>query len=270
MRRDDRQRETGALVRGGRYDHDLVSGFSINRSHLVCLLLTAALLTLLGGIWLAEAVAHPGHTQLPGPQPVPPPVAPPPEPEGVGASGLLIAAVVVGLLGLAVLLVAMKKSRAPAAFAPPEPLGLEGTQKASEANESSGLSEAQQARSRLRPIFAGGGLLVVALVIGLAWLFGPGGSAPAEPQDLAETAYVDGTLTVVEGDRLVMQPFEPLDGQSEIEFTIREADAANFDTAHLQSHSSVALPTRIYYERSGEQLFARYKEDAPVNSASGG
>ena len=46
--------------------------------------------------------------------------------------------------------------------------------------------------------------------------------------------------------------------------------AANFDIAHLQSHSSVALPTRLYLERSGGRYFAVYKEDAPANSDTGG
>ena len=33
----------------------------------------------------------------------------------------------------------------------------------------------------------------------------------------------------------------------------------------MRSHSSVALPTRIYFERTGGRAFARYKDDAPVN-----
>jgi hypothetical protein len=52
----------------------------------------------------------------------------------------------------------------------------------------------------------------------------------------------------------------------EVEFVIADDDRANFDIAHMQSHSSVALPTRIYYEAEGDVRYARFKEDAPVNS----
>lgn len=123
-------------------------------------------------------------------------------------------------------------------------------------------------------------LLVVVgiVVVGIVVLFS--GSAeetagpPPEVQSAAEQGgdssvkTVDGTLTVVEQDRLVLQPFEP--GSDEMEFVIDSPDAGNFDIAHMQSHSSVALPTRIYYERDGDRLLAKYKEDAPVNSQQDG
>lgn len=89
-------------------------------------------------------------------------------------------------------------------------------------------------------------------------------NATADGDGVDEVTFVDGTLTVVENTRLVLQPFDP--ESAEMEFVIRQDDASNFDIAHMQSHSAVALPTRIYYEREGETLLAKYKEDAPVNS----
>lgn len=108
---------------------------------------------------------------------------------------------------------------------------------------------------------------LLALFLGcVVWLFG---SAPPEierPANVASLPSVDGTLLVVEPDRLVLDAFEPLDGDAEIEFTIRDADRGHFDLAHLRSHSSIALPTRLFYEQDGGEYFAVYKEDAPVNS----
>jgi hypothetical protein len=68
---------------------------------------------------------------------------------------------------------------------------------------------------------------------------------------------------VVEETRLALRP---ADGSAEVNFTIRPEDVDNFDIAHLQSHSSVGIPTRIYYEEDGGTKYAVYKEDAPVNS----
>lgn len=112
------------------------------------------------------------------------------------------------------------------------------------------------------------GVMALAIMIGLVLLFGGSSESTAElPPDetLSEMQFSDGTMSVVENDRLVMEPFE---GPAELEFVIDDADQANFDIAHMQSHSSVALPTRIYYEKQGDVLYARYKEDAPVNSQS--
>ena len=104
------------------------------------------------------------------------------------------------------------------------------------------------------------------LVVFALYLFtGPGGS-PDPPPDLGSLRHVDGTLVEVEQRRLVMRPFEPLDGRREVAFAIRPRDDRYFDLAHIQSHSSVALPTRIYYERQGGRYYARFKKDAPANS----
>ena len=110
--------------------------------------------------------------------------------------------------------------------------------------------------------------LVAALVscvaaVGLIVLFGGGSSEPEKPAAAEGLAFMDGTLTVVEQDRLAMKP---LTGAGEVTFKIAPEDAGNFDIAHLQSHSSVAIPTRIFYRDESGTFFAVYKEDAPVNS----
>ena len=102
----------------------------------------------------------------------------------------------------------------------------------------------------------------------LLYLFVGPADGPDPPRDLESLRYVDGTLTVVEERRLVMRPFEPVDGRrGELEFRIRDGDARYFDIAHMQSHSAVAVPTRIYFEQEGGRYIARFKEDAPANSA---
>ena len=114
---------------------------------------------------------------------------------------------------------------------------------------------------RLKLIVAA--LAVCLVAVGLIMLFGGGSSEPSKPASAEGQAFVDGTLVVVEETRLVLKP---ADGSADIEFTIRPQDVGNFDIAHLQSHSSVGIPTRIYYEEQRGTKYALYKEDAPVNS----
>ena len=106
---------------------------------------------------------------------------------------------------------------------------------------------------------------MVVLLAGLFWLFRPGGEDAKAPVDVFKLPTVDGTLVVVEPPRLVLRPFKPVDGQSEIEFTIRDQDKGNFDIAHLRSHSSIGLPTRIFYFEEDGKRYAVYKVDAPAN-----
>lgn len=109
---------------------------------------------------------------------------------------------------------------------------------------------------------------VAAACSALLFLFLGPTRAPEPPPGLSSMAFADGTLTVVEDDRLVLEPFAA-GARGALRFIIRPEDERYFDIAHVQSHSSVALPTRIYYERSGTRLYARFKEDAPVNSRDG-
>lgn len=106
-------------------------------------------------------------------------------------------------------------------------------------------------------------IAVCLAAVGLILLFGGGSSEPSKPASAQDLPYVDGTLVVAEETRLVLRP---ADGGAEITFTIRPADVDNFDIAHLQSHSSIGIPTRIYYEEEGGARYAVYKEDAPANS----
>jgi hypothetical protein len=109
-------------------------------------------------------------------------------------------------------------------------------------------------------------LAVALLACGLLFLLFRGeGAAPPAPVNLQDLPRVDGTLLVVEDDRLVMEPFEPLEGKDEITFELRDAYRQNFDLAHLRSHSSVAIPTRIFYRKDGDAYVAVYKQDAPAN-----
>ena len=112
------------------------------------------------------------------------------------------------------------------------------------------------------------GLLSLLPISGLVWLFGPADHAGSGEVDTSNAELVDGTLTLVNERRLVMKPFEPLEGDSEVEFTIPEEELEDFDIAHLQSHSAVGLPTRVFYEEDGGGGYvAVLVEDAPVNSS---
>ena len=124
--------------------------------------------------------------------------------------------------------------------------------------------EPVRARRRRRWLIA---LPAVVLLGALVWLFAAEGSQPPAPTNLADLPRVDGTLNVVEETRLVMTPFEPLNGDAEVEFTIPDKYRANFDLAHLRSHSSVGIPTRIYYIEQDGVLLAVYKADAPANGS---
>jgi hypothetical protein len=108
------------------------------------------------------------------------------------------------------------------------------------------------------------------LLAGLFWLFRPGGESANAPVDVFKLPKMDGTLVVVEPPRLVLRPFQPVDGQREVEFTIREQDMKNFDLAHLRSHSSIGLPTRLFYLEEDGKRYAVYKVDAPANSRQDG
>ncbi|MFP5452141.1 MAG: hypothetical protein ACLGG9_10400, partial [Thermoleophilia bacterium] len=109
--------------------------------------------------------------------------------------------------------------------------------------------------------------LVTALVGVGAWLFAPselGELAP--PPDLASYEYVDGVVSDVSLPTVVLESYTQVDGANSITFGVRDADLRYFDVVHLRAHSSIGLPTRIYYERDGDRLWAIYKEDAPANS----
>jgi hypothetical protein len=111
-----------------------------------------------------------------------------------------------------------------------------------------------------------GGLVVLAA---LFWLFRPGGEDAQAPVDVFDLPTIDGTLVVVEPPKLVLKAFKPVNGVQELEFTIRDQDKKNFDIAHLRSHSSIGLPTRLFYLEEDGKRYAVYKTDAPANSSRG-
>jgi hypothetical protein len=126
--------------------------------------------------------------------------------------------------------------------------------------------DAEEPRQRPVKLVVVCGVVLAALAAGgLVWLFGSGKSGGHDPGAAATLPFVDGTLSTVEQNRLVIKAFKPLAGQRKVEFAIRPGDEKYFDIAHLQSHSAVALPVRIYYRRSGTRYLARYADDAPVN-----
>lgn len=117
--------------------------------------------------------------------------------------------------------------------------------------------------SRRRPLLLLAGLAVVLAALG--WLFW--GNAKPERMTIGTLPHVDGTLLVVEQDRLVMDLITPLDGQDVVEFTILPRDQGAFDVAHLRTHSSLGIPTRLYYEFYEGRYLGVHKVDAPLNVA---
>lgn len=103
-----------------------------------------------------------------------------------------------------------------------------------------------------------------------AWLFAPSDlSEVAPPPNLESYAYVDGVMAEVNLPILVMNAYDEVNGQSVLTFRVPETSLRYFDVVHLRAHSSIGLPTRIYYEEIEGELIAVYKIDAPANSGSG-
>jgi hypothetical protein len=114
--------------------------------------------------------------------------------------------------------------------------------------------------------------IAITVLLGLgAWLFAPSGLGEiAPPPDLASYSAVDGVVSEVNLPVVVLNAYAPVDGRTRLRFEVRAADQRYFDVVHLRAHSSIGLPTRIYYEDDGERLWAVYKEDAPANSGGDG
>lgn len=108
-------------------------------------------------------------------------------------------------------------------------------------------------------------------VVGIgAWLFAPSDLSEVQPPpNLESYAYVDGVMSEVNLPTLVMNAYEPVNGESVVTFSVPETSLRYFDVVHLRAHSSIGLPTRIYYEEIEGELIAVYKIDAPANSGSG-
>ena len=108
------------------------------------------------------------------------------------------------------------------------------------------------------------GLVALIAVSGLAAVLLLGsGRAEVKPPDLTTLPYADGVLTQVEDDRLVLRAFRPVDGRREVVLRVRARDSAFVDVEHLRVHARQGLATRLWFERSGGEYFAREDADAP-------
>jgi hypothetical protein len=108
--------------------------------------------------------------------------------------------------------------------------------------------------------------LTMLLGVGL-WLFSPSDTGEIQPPpDIESYEFVDGVLSEVELPILVMNSYTPVDGETNLTFTVPDENLRYFDVVHLRAHSSIGLPTRLYFQRDGDELIAVYKIDAPANS----
>lgn len=99
------------------------------------------------------------------------------------------------------------------------------------------------------------------------WLFSPSDLSEVQPPpNLESYQYVDGVLSEVNLPILVMNAYDEVDGESVLTFRVPETSLQYFDVVHLRAHSSIGLPTRLYYEEIDNELVAVYKIDAPANS----
>lgn len=114
--------------------------------------------------------------------------------------------------------------------------------------------------SRDRTFFAAAAaFLLVSLVAGLVLLGGGEGGS-----DTGELETADGVIVEVTNERLRMRLARPLDGEDVIELEVRDADRRTLDLPHLRDHSSFGLPTRVYFQRSGDSYLARRAIDLPA------
>jgi hypothetical protein len=84
----------------------------------------------------------------------------------------------------------------------------------------------------------------------IIWLFAPSDTGEVKPPPgLESLRYVD--------------------GKKNLEFKVPESSLRFFDVVHMRAHSSIGLPTRIYFKAVNGEFIAVYKTDAPANSGSG-
>ena len=106
------------------------------------------------------------------------------------------------------------------------------------------------------------GLLVALLVVaGAIMLATQGGSDASDGGRDGEAEQVDGVVTQVSSERLVLQPTT---GGAPMTFSIRAVDLPKFDVFHLEQHAADGLPTRVTYIEDGEQRYALRADDAPL------
>jgi hypothetical protein len=104
----------------------------------------------------------------------------------------------------------------------------------------------------------------------VVWLFAPSDTAEVKPPvGLESFRYVDGVMSKVDLPRLTMKAYTEVDGKKNLEFKVPESSLRFFDVVHMRAHSSIGLPTRIYFKVVDGGFIAVYKTDAPANSGSG-
>ncbi len=104
----------------------------------------------------------------------------------------------------------------------------------------------------------------------IIWLFAPSDTGEAKPPPGLESfRYVDGVMSKVDLPLLVMKAYDEVDGKKNLEFKVPESSLRFFDVVHMRAHSSIGLPTRIYFKVVNGEFIAVYKTDAPANSGSG-
>lgn len=109
------------------------------------------------------------------------------------------------------------------------------------------------------------GLVALIAVSGLAGVLLLGTGRPeVKLPDVTALPYAEGVLTQIEDDRVVLRVFRPVDGRREVTFRVREQDSGFVDVAHLRDHARRRLATRLWFERSGGEYFAREDADAPA------
>ncbi|HEV2999854.1 MAG TPA: hypothetical protein VGW75_03855 [Solirubrobacteraceae bacterium] len=101
------------------------------------------------------------------------------------------------------------------------------------------------------------GALIAALLAIVAVVLLAGGGGGASPVSLGQ---VQGVLTEVTSDRLVLQP---ADGGAPQEFSIRPHDQRRIDLFHLRQHAADALPSIVHYEEADGTRYAVRVDDAP-------
>lgn len=130
------------------------------------------------------------------------------------------------------------------------------------------VDEAPSTRWKFWPTSAAALVLAALLGTGI-WLFSPSDTTEIEPPPNIESyEYIDGVLSTVELPILVMNAYDKIDGEDTLTFRVPDENLRYFDVVHLRAHSSIGLPTRLYYERIGDEFVAVYKVDAPANSGS--
>lgn len=105
---------------------------------------------------------------------------------------------------------------------------------------------------------AAGALAVLAAVLVLGLTLGGGGD-----DDAGGLGYLDGIVVSADPTLIVLRPFRPVEGQTEVEMRVRPRDVAALDVEHLRAHAADGTPARIFYERRGGDYVARDATDAP-------